>query len=276
MSPDAKETTGSLNRTPLHSLHLELGAKMTAFAGYHLPLHYPNGTIREHLHTRDYAGFFDISHMGQIRLTGANAGAELEKLTPGAFAGLPDNRLRYTVFTNDKGGIVDDLVVGRMGGGWQLTVNAACKQKDIALLQNRIPECRPELLEDRALLALQGPRAAPVLRPLITAGSIDIPFMSMTEAHFHGIDCLVSRCGYTGEDGFEISVDARYAENLARLLLAQDGVEPAGLGARDTLRLEAGLCLYGHDIDGETNPVEAGLSWLVDQSYLATEAPRKA
>ena len=267
----------SLDKTPLHSLHQELGAKMIDFAGYHMPLNYRAGILNEHRHTRNYAGLFDISHMGQIRLTGMQAGQALESLTPSRISGLANNCLRYTVLTNDQGGILDDLIIAKVDNDWLLVVNAACKQQDFAYISQYVSaQSQPVLMEDRALLALQGPMAASILSPLITAGSIDIPFMTITEVHINGIDCLVSRCGYTGEDGFEISVADKYSESIARLLLARDNVLPIGLGARDSLRLEAGLCLYGHDINIETNPVEAGLGWLIDSAYLSSESTRNA
>lgn len=270
------KTADSLHKTPLHSLHQELGAKMVDFAGYHMPLNYRTGILKEHQHTRNCAGLFDISHMGQIRLTGVQAANELESLTPSRIEGLANNRLKYTVLTNEQGGILDDLIIARFNNDWFLVVNAACKHQDFDYLSQHVSaQSQAVLLEDRALLALQGPMATTILSPLITAGSIDIPFMAITEVHINGIDCLVSRCGYTGEDGFEISLNNKYSESIARLLLAQDNVLPIGLGARDSLRLEAGLCLYGHDINTQTNPVEAGLGWIVDSAYLASKSTRR-
>lgn len=242
---------------------------MVEFAGYQMPLHYGTGILREHQYTRSSAGLFDISHMGQIRLSGKQAGIELEQLVPSNIVGMANNRQRYTVLTNDQGGIRDDLMVSRTGGYWRLVVNAACKQQDFAYLSEQLStQCEAVLLEDQALLALQGPVAESVLASLTTVGSVDISFMSVASIAIGGIECLVFRSGYTGEDGYEISVAAVQAEALARLLLAQEGVEPVGLGARDSLRLEAGLCLYGHDIDPTTTPVEAGLSWVIDRAYL--------
>ncbi len=269
MSELVSSASSQLNKTALFDLHVELGAKMVGFAGYHMPVSYHSGIIKEHLHTRQYAGLFDISHMGQIRLSGKNAGTELEKLVPGNIQGLKNHRQRYTVFTNEQGGIADDLIVSRIDDDWMLVVNAACKQQDFEHLSQQLPaSCSPLLLEDHALLALQGPFAAEILESLITEGSAAIPFMACAQVSIAEIPCQISRCGYTGEDGYEISVVNHQAQTLARLLLAHEQVQAIGLGARDTLRLEAGLCLYGHDIDTTTTPVEAGLSWVIDRNYL--------
>ncbi len=266
-----------LNKTALFDLHVELGAKMVGFAGYHMPVSYKPGIIKEHLHTRKYAGLFDISHMGQIRLSGKNTGAELEKLVPGNIQGLKNQRQRYTVFTNQQGGIIDDLIVGRLDKDWMLVVNAACKQQDFDYLCQQLPSsCSPVLLEDQALLALQGPSAAEILESLITEGSAAMPFMATAQVVIATIPCQISRCGYTGEDGYEISVANNQAQALAQLLLAHEHVQVIGLGARDTLRLEAGLCLYGHDIDAATTPVEAGLSWVIDRNYLKPDGKTPA
>ena len=264
-----------LKKTALFDLHVELGAKMVGFAGYHMPVNYQSGIIKEHLHTRQYAGLFDISHMGQIRLSGQNAGVELEKLVPGNIQGLKNYRQRYSVFTNHQGGIVDDLIVGRLNDDWMLVVNAACKQQDFDYLCKHLPaSCSPVLLDDQALLALQGPFAAEILELLITEGSSAIPFMATAQVVIAEIPCQVSRCGYTGEDGYELSVVNHQAQALARILLAHQQVQAIGLGARDTLRLEAGLCLYGHDIDNATTPVEAGLSWVIDRNYLKPDGKK--
>ncbi|MEE9344606.1 MAG: glycine cleavage system aminomethyltransferase GcvT [Methylococcales bacterium] len=264
-----------LNKTVLFDLHVELGAKMVGFADYHMPVSYKSGIIKEHLHTRKYAGLFDISHMGQIRLSGKNTGAELEKLVPGNIQGLKNQRQRYTVFTNQQGGIMDDLIVGRLDDGWMLVVNAACKQQDFDYLCQQLPSgCSPVLLEDQALLALQGPLAVEILESLIPEGSAAMPFMTTAQVVIATIPCQISRCGYTGEDGYEISVANNQAQALARLLLAHEHVQAIGLGARDTLRLEAGLCLYGHDIDTATTPVEAGLSWVIDRNYLKPDGKK--
>lgn len=262
-------------KTALFDLHLELGAKMVGFAGYQMPVRYTSGIIKEHLHTRKYAGLFDISHMGQIRLHGKNAGAELEKLVPGNILGLKNQHQRYTVFTNEQGGILDDLIVSRLDNDWMLVVNAACKQQDYEYLCEQLSNsCSPVMLESLALLAIQGPCAAAILESLITKGTTAIPFMATSEVTIAGISCQISRCGYTGEDGYEISVPNDRAESLARLLLAQEQVQPVGLGARDSLRLEAGLCLYGHDIDSTTTVVEAGLRWVIDQQYLKPDGKK--
>ncbi|HUK58229.1 MAG TPA: glycine cleavage system aminomethyltransferase GcvT [Stellaceae bacterium] len=250
----------ALARTPLHDLHVSLGAKMVPFAGYDMPVQYPAGILAEHLHTRSAAALFDVSHMGQVRLEGPGAAAALERLVPGDIAGLGHGRMRYTLLTNDAGGIRDDLMVTSRGDHLFLIVNAACKDADIAHLTRHISGVRP--LPERALLALQGPMAATVLARLAPE-SAGLAFMSAAPMALAGIACDVSRSGYTGEDGFEISVPGDAAEALARRLLAEPEVKPAGLGARDTLRLEAGLCLYGHDIDETTTPVEAALTWTI-------------
>ena len=254
-----------LLRTPLHSLHLELGAKMVPFAGYDMPVNYPGGIIAEHRQCRDFAALFDVSHMGQLRLVGPDAAAALETLVPVDVIDLPLGKQRYALFTNSAGGILDDLMIARRANDLLLIVNAACKEADtrhlVAQLSHR---CQVIPLPERALLALQGPRAVDALSRLCE-GVAKLTFM--TGGHFDlvGADCFVTRSGYTGEDGFEISVPAEAAVALAKALLSQPEVKPAGLGARDTLRLEAGLCLYGHDIDATTTPVEAGLSWAIQK-----------
>ncbi len=258
-----------LKQTPLDALHREMGAKMVPFAGYAMPVHYQGGIIAEHLQTRENASLFDVSHMGQARLKsidgGADAAAALETLVPGDLRGLGVGRTRYTVLTNDGGGIIDDLMVTNRGDHLFLVVNAACKDADLTHIENRIGDrTELEILDDRALVALQGPKAASTLSGF-HAGAETMPFMSMAEIEIGGIPCLVTRSGYTGEDGYEISAPAGSAEDLVRLLLDRPGVQLAGLGARDTLRLEAGLCLYGSDIDTETTPIEAGLSWVVNK-----------
>jgi aminomethyltransferase len=249
-----------LARTPLYDLHRSLGAKLVPFAGYEMPVQYADGILAEHLHTRAQAGLFDVSHMGQVRLDGADAARALEALVPGDIAGLAPGRMRYTLFTNDAGGILDDLMVTNRGDHLFLVVNAACKAADIAHLRRHMAGVRP--LEDRALLALQGPAAAAVLERL-APGVGRFAFLSAAPVTIEAMQCLVARSGYTGEDGFEISVAADGAERLARRLLAEPEVKPVGLGARDTLRLEAGLCLYGHDIDATTTPIEADLGWTI-------------
>ncbi|SFA71650.1 aminomethyltransferase [Collimonas sp. OK607] len=252
-------------RTPLYQLHLELGAKMVPFAGYEMPLQYPSGILKEHNHTRSQAGLFDVSHMGQLRLSGAGAAAALESLVPVDIVDLPVNQQRYALFTNQQGGILDDLMVANAGDHLFLVVNAACKQQDTAHLREHLSSlCQIEELSDRSLLALQGPAAAAVMAR-IAPDSAKMVFMQTAKFTLAGSECFVSRSGYTGEDGFEISVPNVGAEALARLLLAQPEVAPIGLGARDSLRLEAGLCLYGHDMDGSTTPVEASLGWALSK-----------
>lgn len=263
----------ALLRTPLYNLHLELGAKMVPFAGYDMPVQYPTGVLSEHLHTRSAAGLFDVSHMGQIRLRGesfAAVAAALERLCPADFAGLAPGQQRYSFFTNNAGGILDDLMVTRAGKGdasdhLLMVVNASCKAQDLSHLQSNLNHrCEIEALEDRALLALQGPQAGAVMARLAPE-SAAMTFMTGRPLTVAGLQCFATRSGYTGEDGFEISVLARESETLARRLLAEPEVKPIGLGARDSLRLEAGLCLYGNDITTSTNPVEASLVWAIQK-----------
>lgn len=260
------EPAAPLARTPLHALHRELGARMVPFAGYEMPVQYPNGILKEHLHTRTAAGLFDVSHMGQVRLAGAGAAAALESLVPVDVVGLAVGRQRYALFTNDDGGILDDLMIANFGDHLLLVVNAACKAQDFAHLHAHLDgRCEMTELTDRALLALQGPQAGAVLARLAPE-TASLTFMTVGRATLAGAACTISRSGYTGEDGFEISVPADRAEALARLLLAEPEVAPIGLGARDSLRLEAGLCLYGHDIDPTTTPVEADLAWALSKA----------
>lgn len=262
-----------LKSLPLDALHRELGARMVPFAGYRMPLQYPSGIISEHKHTRNRAGFFDISHMGQIRISGPGVAAALEKLAPGNLSALPLLKQRYTVFTTESGGVLDDLMITNAGDHFFLVVNAARKQVDIKHLIDRMPQnCRIEMLSDRALLALQGPDAATVMARL-APGSERLEFMAAGLFVLGSADCFITRCGYTGEDGFEISVPASQAEQVARILPDQSEVAPVGLGARDTLRLEAGLCLYGHELDESTTPIEAGLTWIVAKPYLQAGGP---
>ena len=263
--------TGRLQRTALHALHVSLGAKMVPFAGYDMPVQYATGVLREHLHTRSSAGLFDVSHMGQIVLRAKSGrvedvGRALELLVPQDILGVAPGRQRYAQFTNEGGGILDDLMVANFGDHLFLVVNAACKETDEAHLRAQLSDiCEIEPLPDRALLALQGPKAESVLAKLC-ADAPAMRFMDAGPRKVAGFDCFVSRSGYTGEDGFEISVPAGQAEELARLLLAEAEVLPIGLGARDSLRLEAGLCLYGHDIDTMTTPVEAALEWSIQKA----------
>jgi aminomethyltransferase len=262
-----------LKRTPLSAQHLTLGAKMVPFAGYEMPVHYPLGILKEHLHTRGQAGLFDVSHMGQVFLTGPNhatTAAALESLLPADIANLRPGQQRYSQLLNDAGGIIDDLMVTRPAsaaddGRLFLVVNAARKEVDCAHIAARLP-AGVQLVPaaDRALLAVQGPEAARILAAFCPEAP-RLAFMQARSAPIGGIDCHISRSGYTGEDGFEISVAAEHAEALWQLLLKEDAIQPIGLGARDSLRLEAGLCLYGHDIDETTSPVEAGLAWSMQK-----------
>jgi aminomethyltransferase len=260
-------TIEQLLTTPLHALHRELGARMVPFAGYDMPVQYPAGVMKEHLHTREKAGLFDVSHMGQIRLSGADAASALEALVPVDIIDLPVGMQRYAMFTDENGGILDDLMVANLGNDQlMLVVNAACKDQDLAHLRKHLAgHCQIEpLFEERALLALQGPAAVTVLARL-APDVAKMTFMQFTTVQLLGTDCYVSRSGYTGEDGYEISVPADQAEALARRLLAEPEVAPIGLGARDSLRLEAGLCLYGHDMDTATTPIEASLLWAISK-----------
>ena len=258
-------STNELHKTPLHPLHVELGAKMVPFAGYDMPVSYPAGILAEHRHCRESAALFDVSHMGQLRLLGADAAKALETLVPVDVVDLAVGKQRYAFFTNASGGILDDLMITRREGDLFVIVNAACKDADIKHLVTHIGHrCTVQPLPDRALLALQGPKAVAALARLEPALS-RLTFMTGMSATLAGANCFVTRSGYTGEDGFEISVPAAQAESLARALLALAEVKPAGLGARDTLRLEAGLCLYGHDINDVTTPVEAGLTWAIQK-----------
>ena len=267
----ARDDLTPLKRTPLQALHVSLGGKMVPFAGYEMPVQYTPGVLREHLHTRAAAGLFDVSHMGQIALRAKSGRIEdaslaLERLVPPDIVAVAPGRQRYAQFTDESGGILDDLMVANFGEYLFLVVNAACKDADEALLRERLSDvCSIEPLGDRALLALQGPKAEAALAKLC-ADVGAMRFMDSGPRKVAGLDCFVSRSGYTGEDGFEISVPAEHAEQLAKLLLVNSDVLPIGLGARDSLRLEAGLCLYGHDIDTTTTPVEAALEWSIQKS----------
>ncbi len=262
--------TPNLRYTPLAALHEELGARMVPFAGYAMPVQYRDGVLAEHRWTRAKAGLFDVSHMGQARLRGADAAAALETLVCGDVQGLPPGGQLYTLLLNEEGGIRDDLMVSRPDDdGLFLVVNAAVKAADFDHIAGRLAgRAALEVLEDRALIALQGPAAADVLGELAPE-ALDLVFMQARAMEVAGEACMVSRSGYTGEDGFELSVPAARAERLTRLLLASEDVRPIGLGARDSLRLEAGLCLYGHDIDETTSPVEASLLWTVPRARRA-------
>ncbi|GGG33789.1 aminomethyltransferase [Caldovatus sediminis] len=252
-----------LRETPLAALHRELGARMVPFAGYAMPVQYPAGIVAEHLHCRAAAALFDVSHMGQAELIGQGAAAALERLTPADVQGLKPGRQRYGLLTNEAGGIEDDFMVANLGDRLFLVVNASRKQDDFDRIAAALPPgLRLARREDRALLALQGPGAAGALSSVAPEVAA-LPFMGIAEMTVAGAPAIVSRSGYTGEDGFEISVPDERAEEFARLLLRLPGVAPAGLGARDSLRLEAGLCLYGNDIDATTSPVEAALTWTI-------------
>ncbi len=285
-------TSETLLTTPLDALHREYGARMVPFAGYAMPVQY-TGILHEHTHCRTKAGLFDVSHMGQCTVhhpDGFEAAAQaFEVIVPGNIMALKDGAIRYTLFTNAEGGILDDLMVTHAGDHIYAVVNAACKDADYAHMQANLKDCELRVMEDRALLALQGPMAGDVLARLCPE-SADMVFMTAKELTVAGVTVWASRSGYTGEDGFEISVPADQAEVFARALLAEDEVEFCGLGARDSLRLEAGLCLYGSDIDTTTSPIEANLNWVIGKrrreeggfpgadvilGHLNTGAPRK-
>jgi glycine cleavage system T protein (aminomethyltransferase) len=273
------DTTEDLKQTPLHALHVELGAKMVPFSGYDMPVQYAAGVLKEHLHTREKAGLFDVSHMGQAFLSGDDPGKALEWLTPADVAGLKEGMQRYGLLLNEQGTIKDDFMFSRLlgEGALYLVVNAGTKDDDFAYIADKLKgKAALEPRPDRALLALQGPAAAAVLERH-SHGIDRLTFMKVARCIVAGAPAIVSRSGYTGEDGFEISIEAIHAERVARALLREPEVLPIGLGARDSLRLEAGLCLYGHDIDETTDPVEANLVWSIakrrkmDKDFLAAE-----
>ncbi|SFK85338.1 glycine cleavage system aminomethyltransferase GcvT [Shimia haliotis] len=259
---------GELNRTPLYDLHVALGAKMVPFAGYDMPVQYALGVMKEHLHCRAQAGLFDVSHMGQVILRGDSYDAvarAFETLVPMDVLGLGEGRQRYGLFTNEGGGIEDDLMFANRGDHLFVVVNAACKDADIARMKSALePAVSVEVITDRALIALQGPAAETALARMNDAVA-EMTFMDVATIELAGAECWVSRSGYTGEDGYEISIPATQAEAVTKALLDMDEVEPIGLGARDSLRLEAGLCLYGNDIDATTSPIEAGLIWAIQK-----------
>jgi aminomethyltransferase len=261
----APTDSAALLQTPLNALHLELGARMVPFAGYSMPVQYPSGLVSEHHHTRNAAGLFDVSHMGQLTLSGPDAAAAFESLMPVDVIGLGVNKQRYGLLLTDEGGIIDDLMFVNRGQDIFVIVNGACKHGDLAHIVERIGgRCSVTPQFDRALLALQGPQAVNALARLLP-GVEKLVFMTGMPAIWNGADLYVTRSGYTGEDGFEISVPAASADKFARALLAQPEVKPIGLGARNSLRLEAGLCLYGNDIDTATTPVEAALNWAMQK-----------
>ncbi len=277
MKNNSDNNSCELKQTALYSLHLEHGARMVPFAGYTMPVQYPSGIKQEHFHCRTRAGLFDISHMGQIKLQGSQAVTLLESLIPGTLAELKPGQQRYSVLSNERGGMLDDIMVTNLGDSLLLVVNAACKHEDFSYLQSSSAhlsddDCHFEFLPDHALLALQGPSAAQVLQSLVPE-TASLSFMQGGEFNINGIPCIINRCGYTGEDGFEIALPGEHAAALAALLLAHDEVQLIGLGARDTLRLEAGLCLYGHDIDQDTTPVEAGIEWIITDKSLPNNCP---
>ena len=262
----------TLLTTPLDGLHRELGAKMVPFAGYDMPVQYPAGIIKEHLQTREAAGLFDVSHMGQVIIEGSGVAAMLESLVPVDVEGLGTNRQTYALLTNDQGGVLDDLIITRWSQDkFFLVVNAACKDQDIAHLRHHLAGQSLEVLSDQALLALQGPKAREVMRELCPAAA-ELVFMQGLAETIDGVEVYITCSGYTGEDGFEISVPNAAADALARRILSYDQVGPIGLGARDSLRLEAGLCLYGHELNTEIDPVQAGLLWSVSKARRADGA----
>lgn len=262
--------TADLKKTPLHSLHISLGARMVPFAGYDMPVQYAAGVLKEHLQTRASAGLFDVSHMGQVIVrakSGRNedAALALESIVPVDVLGLKEGRQRYALFTNDEGGILDDLMIVNRGDHFYVVVNAACKHADLAYMQEKLGDtCEVTPQFERGLLALQGPKSEAALARLAPEVA-EMKFMDARALTLLGAECVVSRTGYSGEDGFEISVPAEKTVELAEALLAMEEVQPIGLGARDSLRLEAGLCLYGNDIDTGTTPVEAGLEWAMQK-----------
>jgi aminomethyltransferase len=252
-----------LKRTGLYDLHVELGAKMVPFAGYEMPVQYPLGVMKEHQWTRESAGLFDVSHMGQVIVRGPDAALAFERIVPVSIAGLAEGRQRYALFTNEDGGILDDLMVANRGDHLFVVVNAACKDADIAHMRAELPELDITEVTDRSLIALQGPKAEEALQQITNVA--DMRFMDVATVASAFGELWVSRSGYTGEDGFEVSVETSKADALCRALLDHDAVEAIGLGARDSLRLEAGLCLYGSDIDKTTSPIEADLAWAIQK-----------
>ncbi len=258
----------ALKRTPLYDLHVELGGKMVDFAGWDMPVQYPMGIMGEHKQCREKAALFDVSHMGQVILRGSDVGQKLETLCPQAYATLPEGKARYGFFTNAAGGIMDDLIVSNAGDHYFVVVNAALRHQDIPHMQANLDGVEVTEIFDRALIAIQGPAAEDVVAAHCPAAR-DLTFMETTVARIMGAECRISRLGYTGEDGYEISIPEDKAVEIARAFLAHEDCEPAGLGARDSLRLEAGLCLYGNDIDQGTSPIEAALGWAIQKRRKA-------
>ena len=259
---DAANTAA--RRTPLFDLHVELGGKIVDFAGWEMPVNYPMGIMGEHRQCREQAVVFDVSHMGQVELRGENAARELEKLVPASIVPLAEGKARYTFFTNPRGGIMDDLIVSNAGDHLFVVVNASMRDKDIGHMQAHLEGVELIELTDRALVAVQGPKAEKVVGALCPA-AVDLKFMETTVADILGADCRISRLGYTGEDGYEISIPQDRAVEITRAFLTHEDCAPAGLGARDSLRLEAGLCLYGNDIDNDSSPIEASLNWAIQK-----------
>lgn len=256
-----------MRHTPLHSAHLALNAKMGEFAGYDMPLYYGLGVLKEHEWVREHCGIFDVSHMGQISIKGAGTQDFLERLTPSSFAKLPINKAKYTVLMNEQGGIIDDLMITKTGEDeFHSVINAGCKDKDIAWIKSQLPAgIEFHHFEDWALVAVQGPEAESVVRQVLDIDLADVPYMGLW---YKDYTMFISRLGYTGEDGFEISVPNDQAEKLWTTLLSDDRVRPIGLAARDSLRLEMGYCLYGHDIDDTTSPLEADLLWVMRKEHM--------
>lgn len=256
--------TASPKRTPLYDLHVELGGKMIDFSGWEMPVNYPLGIMGEHALCREGAALFDVSHMGQVILRGEGAAEKLETIAPSAFTTLKEGKARYTFFTNDNGGIMDDLIVSNAGDHLFVVVNASMRHQDIPHMKKHLEDIEVTEIFDRALIAVQGPKAEEVVGS-ICAAARDLTFMETIVADINGVECRISRLGYTGEDGYEISIPEGEAVAIARAFLAHDDCGPAGLGARDSLRLEAGLCLYGNDIDNDTSPIEASLMWAIQK-----------
>ncbi len=250
--------------TPLYDMHLALGGKMVGFAGYAMPVNYPSGIMAEHKQCREQAALFDVSHMGQVELRGTGAAKALERLVPSAVEGLKPGKARYSVFTNAAGGILDDLIISNAGDHLYLVVNASMRHQDVAHLRAHLGEVELVERNDRALVAVQGPKAEAVVAGLAPEAA-GLAFMETCEARILGAPCRLSRLGYTGEDGYEIALPAERAREIAEALLENEACAPAGLGARDSLRLEAGLCLYGNDIDQTTSPVEAQIQWIIQK-----------
>ena len=256
--------TDAPQRTPLYDLHVELGGKMVDFAGWEMPVQFPLGIMGEHKHCREKAALFDVSHMGQVILRGDDVGAKLERICPQAFATLKEGKARYGFFTNAEGGVMDDLIVSNAGDHFFVVVNASMRHQDIPHMAAHLDGVEVTEIFDRGLIAVQGPSAEDVVGSFCPAAR-DLTFMETMVADINGVECRISRLGYTGEDGYEISIPEADTTAIARAFLAHEDCEPAGLGARDSLRLEAGLCLYGNDIDQSTSPIEASLTWAIQK-----------